>query len=260
MIMKIKVFKIGGNVVENPELLSRFSTDFSGIEGPKILVHGGGVRASALQKQLGQTPNMIEGRRVTDADTLEVVTMVYAGLCNKNVVARLQSCGCDAIGLCGADANLITATRRPATPVDYGFVGDIAVSGVRADMLLKLLECGLTPVLCAINHDGHGQLLNTNADTVASSIAQALSSLAEVELVYCFGKNGVLSNKDDDNSVIPHITPSLFASLKTEGVVADGMIPKLENSFKAIKAGVKSVVIKSAANLSNNTQTVLTDD
>lgn len=258
--MKIKVFKIGGNVVENPDLLAGFVKDFSSIEGPKVLIHGGGVRASALQKQLGQVPNMIEGRRVTDADTLEVVTMVYAGLCNKNVVARLQSNGCDAIGLCGADANLITATKRPAKPIDYGFVGDISVDGVRAGMLLKLLECGLTPVLCAINHDGKGQLLNTNADTVASSVAQALSKFGEVELTYCFEKNGVLSDKDDDNSVIPIITPSSYLKLKSDGIVADGMIPKLDNSFKAISAGVASVVIKSAANLSNNLQTTLKND
>lgn len=258
--MKVKVFKIGGNVVENAELLSAFAADFAAVQGPKVLIHGGGVRASALQKQLGQVPNMIEGRRVTDADTLEVVTMVYAGLCNKNVVARLQSCGCDAIGLCGADANLITATRRPEKPVDYGFVGDISVEGVRTEMLLKLLDCGLVPVLCAINHDGKGQLLNTNADTVASSVAQALAQKAEVELVYCFEKNGVLRDKDDDMSVIPMITPSVFTKLKEDGVVADGMIPKLENSFKAIAAGVSSVVIKSAANLSNNLQTTLKND
>ncbi len=255
--MEIKVIKIGGNVVDNPELLSAFVKDFAALEGPKILVHGGGVMASTIQKALGQTPVMIEGRRVTDADTLRVVTMVYAGWCNKNVVALLQAQGCNALGMSGADANVIKAVKRPATPVDYGFVGDIYPDGVNCPLLLKLLDAGITPVLCAINHDGNGNLLNTNADTVSSSIASALAAAAAVELIYCFEKDGVLSDKDDDSSVIPVITPSAYATLKAEGVVADGMIPKLDNSFKAIAAGVKSVIIKHAKNLSNDIQTTL---
>lgn len=255
--MEIKVIKIGGNVVDNPELLSAFVKDFAALEGPKILVHGGGVMASTIQKALGQTPVMIEGRRVTDADTLRVVTMVYAGWCNKNVVALLQAAGCNALGMSGADANVIRAVKRPATPIDYGFVGDIYPDGINCDLLLKLLAEGITPVLCAINHDGDGNLLNTNADTVSSSIASALAAAADVDLVYCFDKNGVLSDKDDDDSVIPVITPSSYASLKADGVVADGMIPKLDNSFKAIAAGVRSVIIKHAKNLSNDIQTTL---
>ena len=255
--MDIKVIKIGGNVVDNPALLATFVKDFATLKGPKILVHGGGVMASTIQKALGQTPVMIEGRRVTDADTLRVVTMVYAGWCNKNVVALLQAQGCNAIGMSGADANVIKAVKRPATPIDYGYVGDIYSDGVNCDLLLKLLAEGITPVLCAINHDGNGNLLNTNADTVSSSVASALAAAADVDLVYCFEKNGVLSDKDDDDSVIPVITPSSYASLKADGVVADGMIPKLDNSFSAIAAGVRSVIIKHAKNLSNDIQTTL---
>lgn len=255
--MEIKVVKIGGNVVDNPALLAGFVRDFAALDGAKILVHGGGVMASSIQKALGQTPKMIEGRRITDEDTLRVVTMVYAGWCNKNVVALLQAAGCNAIGLSGADGNVIKAVRRPAEPVDYGFVGDIYPSGVNCTFLRSLLAAGMVPVLCAINHDGAGSLLNTNADTIASSVASALAAEDTVDLVYCFEKNGVLSDKDDDNSVIPVITPGLYASLKASGVVAEGMIPKLDNSFKAISSGVRSVIIKHAANLGNDIQTVL---
>ena len=245
--MEIKVVKIGGNVVDNPALLEGFVRDFAALCGAKILVHGGGVMASSIQKALGQTPKMIEGRRITDEDTLRVVTMVYAGWCNKNVVALLQSAGCNAIGLSGADGNVIKA-------------GDIYPSGVNSPFLRSLLAAGMVPVLCAINHDGAGSLLNTNADTIASSVASALAAEDTVDLVYCFEKNGVLSDKDDDNSVIPVITPRLYASLKASGVVAEGMIPKLDNSFKAISSGVQSVIIKHAANLGNDIQTVLKDE
>lgn len=255
--MDIKVIKIGGNVVDNPALLATFVKDFAALKGPKILVHGGGVMASTIQKALGQTPVMIEGRRVTDADTLKVVTMVYAGWCNKNIVALLQAEGCNALGMSGADANVIKAVKRPATPIDYGFVGDIYPDGINCNLLMSLLKAGITPVLCAINHDGEGHLLNTNADTVSSSIASALASRADVDLIYCFEKNGVLADKDDDASVIPVITPSEYACLKADGVVADGMIPKLDNSFKAIASGVRSVIIKHASNLANDIQTTL---
>lgn len=255
--MKINVIKIGGNVVDNPALLADFVKDFASMEGAKVLVHGGGVLASTLQKALGQTPVMIEGRRVTDADTLKVVTMVYAGWCNKNVVALLQAAGCNALGMCGADANVITAVKRPAEPVDYGFVGDIYPDGINSGLILSLIGAGITPVLCAINHDGKGSLLNTNADTIASSVASALAGSADVSLIYCFEKNGVLSDKDDDDSVIPLITPSLYKELKADGVVADGMIPKIDNAFKAIASGVGSVIIKHARNLSNDIQTTI---
>ncbi|MBQ0025166.1 MAG: acetylglutamate kinase [Bacteroidales bacterium] len=255
--MDIKVIKIGGNVVENEAMLSRFVKDFAAIKGAKILVHGGGIMASELQKALGQTPVMIEGRRVTDSEALKAVTMTYAGWCNKHIVALLQAAGCNALGLCGADANVITALKRPAKPIDYGYVGDIVPEGINCAILLKFIEAGITPVLCAINHDGKGNLLNTNADTIASSVASALSSEADVDLVYCFEKNGVLSDKNDDNSVIETITPQYYAELKASGTVADGMIPKLDNAFRAIEAGVRSVMIKHAGNLSNNIQTTL---
>ena len=258
----IKVIKIGGNVVDNPEMLARFVQDFASVQGPKVLVHGGGVMASAIQKALGQTPQMIAGRRVTDAETLKVVTMVYAGWCNKNIVALLQGQGCNAMGFCGADGNIITASKRPPIPVDgemvdYGYVGDVKADSVNVDLILDLVERGITPVLCAINHDGKGNLLNTNADTIASSVARALARRTETDLVFCFEKAGVLSDPDDDSSVIPVITPQTYQQLKADGTVSGGMLPKLENSFKAIDAGVSSVIIKSAENLLNDLQTTL---
>lgn len=248
----IKIVKIGGNVVDNPELLEKFCEDFAKLEGPKVLVHGGGVLASQVQKALGQEPVKIEGRRVTDAETLKVVTMVYAGWCNKNIVSLLQKNGCNAIGLSGCDANVITATKRApkllsdgVTLVDYGFVGDVKADSVNVAFLESLLSQGIVPVLCAINHDGQGNLLNTNADTIASSVAVALKG----ELLYCFEKKGVLYDKDDDNSVIGHIDPDKYTSLKAEGVIADGMIPKLDNSFKALREGASGVVIKHSEDL-----------
>lgn len=259
----IKVVKIGGNVVDNPEMLKRFVRDFASIEGPKVLVHGGGKLASRMQKEMGMTPVMIDGRRVTDEDTLRIVTMVYAGWCNKSIVAMLQSAGCNAIGLSGADGNAIRATRRPPVTteagqtVDYGFVGDVKPYGINSGLLHGFIGQGITPVLCAINHDGNGTLLNTNADTVASSIAVALSGKDEVELIYCFEKEGVLYDKDDDRSVIPTITRETFGTLKAEGRVADGMLPKLSNSFDALEAGVGKVIIRHARNLSDNSGTVL---
>ena len=269
--MKIKVVKVGGNVVEDDRMLGIFATDFARMEGARILVHGGGVMASSLQKRLGNEPVMVGGRRVTDAQTLEIVTMVYAGWCNKHIVATLQKNGCNAVGLCGADGSAIKASRRPPVTTtdsetgevhetDYGYVGDIAADGVNTRFLESLLEQGITPVLCAITHDGAGNLLNTNADTIASSVAEALSSNGhghEVELTYCFEKQGVLYDKDDPDSVIPEITPGIYASLKSEGRVADGMIPKLDNAFKAIGNGVSRVVIKHACNLGNATGTAI---
>ena len=282
----IKVIKIGGNVVDNPLLLEQFIRDFSAIGTPKVLVHGGGVMASQMQKQLGQQPVMIEGRRVTDAETLKVVTMVYAGWCSKSIVALLQKHGCNAVGLSGADADLIRATRRPpvrkagqadgeTVTIDYGYVGDVDPHMINAGFLYHLTDAGITPVICAITHDGNGSLLNTNADTIASSVAVSLASyikegiraeslssgkpaeLPEVSLIYCFEKDGVLYDKDDDNSVIPGITPEYYSRLKREGRVAAGMIPKLDNAFNALEHGVKEVVIKHAGNLGNGIGTVL---
>ncbi len=305
----IKVVKIGGNIVDNPVLLDAFVKDFAAMPGMKVLIHGGGVMASQMQKSMGMTPVMVEGRRVTDEFTLKVVTMVYAGWCNKNIVALLQGAGCNAIGLCGADGNVIRAAKRPpvkveisaddaaASPaagnmtptkepgfhmVDYGFVGDVKADSVNASFIYSLLERGIVPVFNAINHDGEGNLLNTNADTIASSVAMALAGhqyrnrwevcsacedcthcsddgrlTHEVELVYCFEKDGVLYDKDDDSSVIPQIDRNKFAALKAEGRVADGMIPKLTNSFKAIDSGVSRVIIKHARNLLNDKGTTL---
>ena len=285
----IRVVKIGGNVVDNPELLKKFVEDFAQMPGMKILVHGGGVMASQMQKSMGMVPQMIEGRRVTDEETLRVVTMVYAGWCNKNITALLQAEGCNAIGLTGADGNAIKARKRPPVhveslnqEVDYGFVGDVSAESVNAKFIYSLLEKGIVPVFNAINHDGEGNLLNTNADTIASSVATAMANYQYrtrrevccrceecthcsddgrlthiVELLYCFEKDGVLYDKDDDSSVIPDIDREKFAQLKDEGRVADGMIPKLTNSFKAIDNGVERVVIKHARNLLNPLGTIL---
>ena len=285
----IKIVKIGGNVVDNPELLREFVKDFAAMPGMKALVHGGGVMASQMQKSMGMTPQMIEGRRVTDEDTLKVVTMVYAGWCNKNITALLQAEGCNAIGLSGADGNAIKARKRPPVhveslgrDVDYGYVGDVTGDSVNAGFIYSLMERGIVPVFNAINHDGEGNLLNTNADTIASSLTIAMANYKyrsprevccrceecthcsddgrlshETELIYCFEKDGVLYDKDDDSSVIPEIDRERFAGLKAEGRVADGMIPKLANSFKAIDSGVARVIIKHARNLGNDKGTVL---
>ncbi len=245
----VKVIKIGGNVVDDPEKLQRFLRDFAALEGPKVLVHGGGKIATAISKGLGIETRMIGGRRVTDAETLRIVTMVYAGLINKNIVAALQNEGCNALGLCGADGGLIRSKRRPARPVDYGFVGDPAGFGL--DTAVALIDGGLVPVVAPITYDPeNGSLLNTNADTVAQTVAVGLAGRYPVELVFCFEKRGVLRDVNDDDSVIPEIGPALYERLKADGVVADGMLPKLDNAFKAIASGVKNVVICAAERLS----------
>ena len=245
----ISLYKVGGNVVEDPAALDLFCRQFAALEGPRVLVHGGGVRASQVQKALGQEPVKIEGRRVTDAQTLEVVTMVYAGWCNKSIVARLQGLGCNAIGLAGCDGGAITARRRPpktlsdgVTVVDFGFVGDVTAASVNREFVSRLLDAGMVPVFSAINHDGAGQLLNTNADTMASALSVALGA----KLFYCFEKNGVLCDRNDDDSVIPVLDPAGYARLKAEGRVAEGMIPKLDNAFQALRDGAAGVVIRSA--------------
>lgn len=245
----IKVVKIGGNVINKPEKLDAFLADFARIEGPKMLVHGGGREATRLCEVLGIPTTMIDGRRVTDRKTLDVVTMVYAGLINKTIVAKLQALGCDAIGLSGADANIIKAIRRPAEPIDYGFVGDIDLANVTESDIAHMLRFELTPVFCSITHDGNGTLLNCNADTVASSLACAVSRIQSVRLIYCFEKRGVLSNPDDDDSVIPSVTSENYPQLRADGVISGGMIPKIDNAFAAIDGGVKSVTIKSADEL-----------
>jgi acetylglutamate kinase len=242
----MKVIKIGGNIVDNPEKLDRFLSDFASLAGNKILVHGGGKIATTIAKSLDIKTTMIDGRRVTDAETLKVVTMVYAGLVNKTIVARLQASGCNALGLSGADGQLIVSKKRPVEPVDYGYVGDPVPEKFGINTAKALIDSGFTLVIAPITWSEEGDLLNTNADTVAQTVALALSGDFDVELVYCFEKQGVLMDVNDDSSVIPEITPSDFAELKARGVVSEGMLPKLENAFRAIAGGVRSVSICSA--------------
>ncbi|MBD5174682.1 MAG: acetylglutamate kinase [Bacteroidales bacterium] len=255
---RITVVKIGGNIVDSPEALAQFVSDFAALTGPKILVHGGGKEATRLSTRLEIPTTMIEGRRVTSRETLDVCTMVYAGLVNKRIVAMLQAAGVNAIGLSGADGNAITATRRAAVPVDYGFVGDISPEGVRPELLAGLLAGGFVPVFCAITHDGAGTLLNCNADTIASAVAIAAANIAPTDLVYCFEQPGVMEDIDRPDSLIPHITPATYADLRARGVVNKGMLPKLDNAFRAIALGVASVQIKHAANLTVPLGTTLT--
>ena len=238
----LTVVKVGGAIVEDEVQLNQLLSNFSAIPGKKVLVHGGGRRATQVAGQLGIETQMVNGRRVTDEQMLQVVTMVYGGLVNKNLVARLQANGVNALGLTGADANVIQAHRRPVkNGIDYGFVGD--VDKADGQMLRNLLEAGITPVMAPLTHDMQGNILNTNADTIASETAKALAPYYEVTLIFSFEKKGVLSNPDDDDSVIPTITRTDFERLKADGTVAGGMLPKLENAFNAISAGVKAVNI-----------------
>ena len=246
---KLSVIKIGGNVIDNSEKLHQFLLDFTALPGDKILIHGGGKIATELGVSLGVEAKMVEGRRITDIETLRVVTMVYAGLINKNMVAQLQAKGCNAIGLTGADGNLIKAVKRPVKDIDYGYVGDLDASSVSTETLNSLLNAGLVPVFCAITHDGDAQLLNTNADTIAAAVAVAMSPLYETSLIYCFEKRGVLRDVDDENSLVTEIRMEQFDALKEEGVVSGGMIPKLHNAFEAIKSGVSAVYIGKADEL-----------
>lgn len=246
------VVKIGGNVLDNPERLQRFLIDFAQLPEPKLLVHGGGKIASSLGQRLGITPKLVEGRRVTDAQTLDLVTMVYGGLVNKQVVAQLQSAGCNALGLSGADANIIRATKRPVGKVDYGFAGDVAgPQSINIKALESFFAAGLTPVCAPLTHDGKGCILNTNADTIASVLATALAAKFRVRLVYCFEKRGVLLNPEDDETVIQHINGSKYSALKASGAVSAGMIPKLENAFDALRQGVAQVLICEAEALTS---------
>jgi len=237
----IIVLKIGGNVIDNPSALEAVLRDFAAWRSPKILVHGGGKIANNLMEKLGIMPKMVEGRRITDRETLDVVTMVYAGLINKNMVATLQSHACNAIGLTGADANLIPAIKRPVKDIDYGFVGDLNPCCISADTLANLIKAGLVPVMAPVTHDRTGLLLNTNADTIASSIAIALAKIFRVQLVFCFEKNGVLRDPDDEQSVIDFIDEALYRQYKEEGIITAGMIPKLDNAFAALQSGVDEV-------------------
>lgn len=247
---KLFVIKIGGNVIDDEKQLSLFLHNFAKVKEKKILVHGGGKIATELSAQLGIESRMVDGRRITDAETLRVVQMVYGGLINKNIVARLQAEKCNAIGLTGADANSVLARKRSAE-IDYGFVGD--VKKVNTQSILSILSSELTPVIAPLTHDGKGQMLNTNADTMASSVAVSLAGKFDTTLIYCFEKSGVLKNVDNENSVIDHISSKVYAQLKKEGIISKGMIPKLDNAFEAIRKKVKSVVICHARDLSKVT-------
>ena len=255
----IQVVKIGGNVIDDAAALERFLTKFAALEGPKMLIHGGGKLATRLSAQLGIETQMIDGRRVTDRATLDVVTMVYAGLVNKQIVARLGALGCKAIGLSGADANVIPAVRRAPKPIDYGYVGDIVTERMNVPFLASLVEQGIVPVFCAITHDEQGSLLNSNADSVASAVAVAASKIQPTNLIFCLEKNGVLTDVDDDLSVIPTINRESFAALRADGTVNKGMLPKIEGAFRAIDGGVSCVVIKHADNLDNDLETRITE-
>lgn len=237
----ISIIKIGGNIIDNPSELKTFLADFATLKGKSILVHGGGKSATKLAQNMGLTPQMIDGRRITDAPMLEVVVGVYAGQINTEVVAQLQANGSNAVGFSGADGNLIQSDKRNHSTIDYGFVGD--VKKVNTKLLTSILDHGITPVFCAITHDGKGQLLNTNADTIASELAIALSTQFEVTITYCFEKPGVLFDASDNTTVIDIINPELYAQLKAKKVIHSGMIPKLDNCFNSLSKGVKQIKI-----------------
>lgn len=246
---RLTIVKVGGKIVEEPETLAMLLKDFSSIDGFKMLVHGGGRSATKVAAQLGIETQMVDGRRITDTEMLNVVTMVYGGLVNKNIVAGLQSHDVDALGMTGADMNIIRSEKRPVKTVDYGWVGD--VKEVNGEALATLIRSGVVPVIAPLTHDGKGHILNTNADTMAGECAKGLSEYFDVHLVFCFEKAGVLRDENDDNSVIERIDKSTYKELLETGVVSGGMIPKLDNAFVAIDAGVSEVIITKAQMLND---------
>ncbi|MBQ7041811.1 MAG: acetylglutamate kinase [Muribaculaceae bacterium] len=246
---RLTIVKVGGKIVEEPDTLAALLRDFASIDGFKLLVHGGGRSATKVAASLGVETKMIDGRRVTDAEMLQVVTMVYGGLVNKNIVAGLQGLGVDALGMTGADMNIIRSDRRPVKTVDYGFVGD--VKEVNGEAIASLVRSGVVPVIAPLTHDGKGSLLNTNADTMAGETAKGLAEYFDVHLVFCFEKNGVLRDENDDDSVISEIDSASYAQLKEQGIVSGGMIPKLDNAFDAIESGVSEVIITKASSIGN---------
>lgn len=253
---KLTIVKVGGAVVEDELQLSRLLSDFAAIEGRKVLVHGGGRKATKIAERLGIETTMVNGRRITDAAMLEVVTMVYGGLVNKNLVARLQAKGVNALGLTGADADVIHSHKRPLKDgVDFGWVGD--VDHADGTMLNHLIEAGITPVMAPLTHDGQGHILNTNADTIASETAKALAPFYDVTLIFSFEKKGVLSNPEDDDSVIPVITRQLFDQYKTDGTISGGMLPKIENALSAVEQGVSRVIITLATAIDGEHGTII---
>jgi acetylglutamate kinase len=257
---KLTIVKVGGAVVEDEAQLAQLLKDFAAIDGRKVLVHGGGRKATKTAERLEIETHMVNGRRITDSKMLEVVTMVYGGLVNKNLIARLQANGVNALGLTGADADIIRSHKRPpvmvdGASVDYGFVGD--VDKVDHEMMGRLIEAGIVPVVAPLTHDGGGHILNTNADTMASETAKALANDYEVTLIFAFEKKGVLSNPDDDDSVIPVITPLLFDQFKADGTISGGMLPKIENALSAVDAGVDKVIITQATAIDGKHGTVI---
>ncbi len=250
---KLTIIKVGGKIVEEKETLNQLLHDFSSIDGFKILVHGGGRSATKLAAQLGIESKMVDGRRITDTETLKIVTMVYGGLVNKNIVAGLQAVGVNALGLTGADMNIIRSDKRPVKEVDYGYVGD--VKEINAPLLVSLIRQGIVPVLAPLTHDKQGNILNTNADTIAGETAKALAGYFDVTLMFCFEKKGVLSDENNDESVIPCIDRKTFKRYVASGVIQGGMIPKLENAFQAIDAGVHEVIITKASEIGKNSGT-----
>ena len=252
---KLTVIKVGGKIVEEEATLYKLLDDFAAIEGYKVLVHGGGRSATKLAAQLGIESKMVNGRRITDTETLKVVTMVYGGLANKNIVVRLQAQGANALGLTGADMDVIRSHKRPVKDVDYGFVGD--VDAVNGTLLADLIRKGIVPVMAPLTHDGQGHILNTNADTIAGESADAMDDAFDVTLMYCLEKKGVLRDAEDDDSLIPHINECEFKRDVEEGIIQGGMIPKLENSFEAIHAGVSKVIITLATAIDGVSGTVI---
>ena len=253
---KLTIVKVGGAVVEDEAQLTQLLKDFAAIEGAKILVHGGGRRATKIAAALGIETKMVDGRRITDAEMLEVVTMVYGGLVNKHVVASLQALGVDAIGLCGADGDIIRSIKRPLkNGIDYGFVGDVKKAD--GEKIAHFIEKNLVPVIAPLTHDGQGNILNTNADTMASEVAKAMAQLYDVTLIFSFEKKGVLSNPDDDESVIPVITRTDFERYKADGTISGGMLPKIENALGAVEAGVSQVIITLATAIDGQHGTVI---
>ena len=253
---KLTIVKVGGAIVEDEAKLSQLLQSFSAIEGYKVLVHGGGRRATKVAAALGIESKMVDGRRITDADMLEVVTMVYGGLVNKNVVARLQAAGVNALGLTGADMNVIRSRKRPLKDgIDFGFVGD--VEDTDGNRLKKVIDQGITPVMAPLTHDGKGHMLNTNADTIAAETAKALAKLYDVTLIYCFEKPGVLADPENSNSIIPTINQADFERYVAQGIISGGMIPKIENALQAVNAGVSRVIITLATAIDGNHGTVI---
>ena len=255
---KVNVIKVGGAVVEDAAALQSFLAQFASVEGLKVLVHGGGRSATAMAARLGIETKMLDGRRITDEAMLEVVTMVYGGLVNKTIVARMQAKGLDAIGLTGADLDSIRSDKRPSVPIDYGFAGDVRT--VNGHALHTLLAAGFVPVMAPLTHDGKGQLLNTNADTIAAEVAKGLVPYYDVTLTFCFEKKGVLANPQDEDSVIPRIDRASYDALVADGTLSGGMLPKIHNAFAALDAGVTRVVITSAANLNGGSEIVKNEE